>query len=200
MSTKPNSAPSAHDLAANAMESDELPHRIIEWPGRMGPTIRAKLSDRRVALVILSRQEKFDAQVAATDYLFKEQKLDAIQLAMLQPEGLFEFEREVQFLSKVLRAPGDVELEAFSADDLRGALSTEAQEALMRAYNAFERDESPLTHLEDPEQVKAYLRALKTAGGLSTFVTCSDFGTGKSIALALVELLLEQPSESSSAT
>lgn len=200
MGAKAPSAPGARELAAAAMESDELPHRIVEWPGRMHPTIRARIPDGRVALVILSRQEKMDAKIESTNYLFKERQLDAVQLAMLQPEGLFEFESEVQLLAKVLRAPGELELEAFSADDLRSALSTEAQEALMRLYNTFESDESPLTKFEDPEQTKAYLRALKATGGLSTFVKCSDFGTGKSIALSLVELLLEQPSDSSSGT
>lgn len=192
--------PTARELAASVMDSDEVPARVIDWPGRVPRALRAKLADRRVALVVLSRQDKLDAQIEATRYLLVKQQLDAVQFAMLQPEGCFEFEREIQLLSKFLREPGSLDMEAFSADELRGALSTEQQEALMRAYNAYERDESPLTQVEDPEKAKAYLRSLKAAGGLSTFLQCCDFGTGSAIAHALAELWLEPASASSSDT
>lgn len=181
----------AHTLAAEVARTDAPAHLPMDWPGN---------PKRRIALVVLGREQIVDAQIAAVEYLVEKRHLDAVKLALLQPEGLLDFEREVQTLSRAIRDPDSPDLELFSADELRAELRPEVQRALIEAYNAYEKKISPLSKVDDPEALKEYLRSLKANGGLLTLVTCSGGDSLRNIAHALVDLWLEQPSASSSVT
>lgn len=181
----------AHDLAAEVARSEDRAGLAMHWPGNPA---------RKIILVVLGREEITDAQIAAVDYLTVTRKLDAVRLALLQPEGLLDFEREVQILSRAIHDPDAPDHDLLSADDLRVELKPEVQRALIEAYNAYEKKTSPLSTVDDPEALKAYLRSLKVNGGLWTLVTCSAGDSLRSIAHALADLWLELPNESSSGT
>lgn len=182
-------------LAAEAIYATKRPHKVIEWPG--APTTR--LEHGTVALVVLARQEILEAQIDAARYLLDTEKLDPSKMAILLPNGIVDFEQEIQILSRALRDPDSLD-EVFSAEELRGLVEAEVQESLIRAYSAWARERSPLTHLEDLEALKRVLRDLKTRGALSDWVKSCAGDSLRNTALALADLWLEPTSESSSAT
>lgn len=130
--------------AAETASARGRAHRIIEWPGEPG---------RSIALVVLTRKEIEQASLAAAKYLRAELKVDPIDLALVQSDMLLENERVIQTLASALRRAECVDVPAFTASALREAITAEEQNALVGAYNTYERERSPLTNAGDAEKL-----------------------------------------------
>lgn len=162
----------AHEATASVR-----PHRVTTWPG----------TDEAIALVVLTRAEIAAAQIAAAKYLVDEHKLDGVKLALLQPEGLLENEREVQLLARAVRDPSAGLAPLHDVRAMRERLTEDAQAYLIAAYNDFERERSPIRRAKNREELEGMLARLKADGGLSTYLLCCDGDSLRNIALCMAE-------------
>ena len=177
--------------AAETASARGRTHRLIEWPGEPG---------RSIALVVLTRKEIEQASLAAAKYLRAELKIDPIDLALVQSDLLHENERIIQTLAAALRQPECVDLRAFEPAALREAITAEEQNALVAAYNAFERERSPLTNAEDPEKaLDEVIRLGKPEAQWISLQYC-EVDSLRAIAICAVKRLTPQTSTSSSDT
>lgn len=167
------------------------PHRIIDWPGDPSTS---------VALVVLTRKEIEQALLAATKYLRVELKVDPIDLALVQADLLLETEKEIQLLAACLRQPGCLGLRAFEAAALRAEITADEQTALIRAYNAYEKERSPLSLGDDPEKLLDEVIRLGKPEAQWTWAQYCEPGTLRDIAICAVKRLSPPTSESSSDT
>lgn len=175
--------------AARGAVASVRPHRVTTWPGE----------DTPIALVVLTRAELMAAQIAAVKHCVDELKLDAVKLALLQPEGLLENERDVQLLARAVRDPSMGLAPLHDVRAMRERLTAETQAALIAAYNAFELERSPISRAGSDAELGELLARLKADGGLSTYLLCCDGDSLRNIALYMAKLL-SPTSTSSSAT
>lgn len=153
--------------------------KSFAWPVLKGE------SSRQGCFVMLTDEEITAAQTAATEYLRKDLKLDEFQLAVSMERNLYAAEEERQLLARALRDPTEPSMPYATVEDLRRHLDPETRHALMRLYNAFVAERSPITREQDPEKLRALVTDLKEAGGLSDWLICCDSDTLVSIAIAL---------------
>jgi len=180
----------ANAAAAEVTQSGRS-HRLIEWPG--DPTTR-------VALVVLTRKEIERAAVESVRYLRTELKLDPIDIALVEADNLLGNERIIQILAAAIRKPDCVDLPAFTAKSLRESITSEEQIALIQAYNAFERERSPLTRGDDPEKLlDEVIRLGKPEAQWSWAMSCEP-DTLRAIVTCAVRRLTPPTSETSSGT
>lgn len=177
--------------AAETATARERPHRVIEWPG--DPSVS-------VALVILTRKEIEQALLAAAKYLRAELKVDPIDLSLVQADLFLEAEKEIQLLAAALRRPDCISVRAFETAALRDDVTSEEQIALMQAYNAYEKERSPLSKGDDPEKVLDEVIRLGKPEAQWTWAQYCEPGTLRDIAICAVKRLSLQTSENSSAT
>lgn len=153
--------------------------KTFAWPVLKGE------APRQGCFRMLTDEEIVIAQRNATRYLKDDLKLDEFQLAISLDRNLYAAEEERQLLAAALRDPEHSELPYCTVEDLREHLDPDTRLALMRIYNAFVAERSPITSERDPEKLKALVRDLKEAGALSDGLSCFDTDTLVSIVIAL---------------
>lgn len=179
------------EAARDAVGKTGRTHRLIEWPGDRGRTL---------GLVVLTEEEFTFAAIAAARYLRNDLKLDPIDMALTQSDMLLERARDVYLLATALRDPRHIDVPAFDAASLRQSITTEERIALMRLYNNFAHDTSPITQAEDHEALVEEVIALGKDEAQWTWVQCSEPDTLRSIAMSMLRRLQPLPSDNSSAT
>lgn len=181
------------DAAAAAEEAVTMgrPHRLIHWPGD---------PSKPLALVVLSEDELADATVKGARFLREGLKLDAIDLALTESDGLMARAKECFLLAAALRRPEAPEVPAFDAVALRKSITERERKALMAMYREYELERAALTGSEDPEQVLNEVIALGKDEDRWTFVMCCDEGTLRSTAICMLRRLLPPTNDSSSGT
>ena len=100
-----------------------------------------------------------------------------------------------QFTAYTMRAQ-----DARAESDLRESITADEQTALIRAYNAFERERSPLSLGDDPEKALDEVIRLGKPEAQWTWAQYCEPGTLRDIAICAVKRLSLQTSENSSAT
>lgn len=180
----------ANAAAAEATQSGRS-HRLIAWPG--DPTTQ-------VALVVLTRKEIERASIEAVKYVRHELKLDPIDLSLVESDNLLGNEKIVQTLALAIRKADCVDLPAFTAKSLRESITSEEQTALIRAYNAFERERSPLGKSQNAEALLDEVIRLGKPEAQWTWATYCEPDTLRDIVICAVRRLTPPTSETSSDT
>lgn len=153
--------------------------KSFQWPVLKGEKPRPGM------FVMLVDEDITAAQKAAVDYLKSDLKLDEYQLALTLDRNLYAAEEERQLLARALRDPSNAELPYATVEDLRKHLDPDTRLVLMRMYNAFVAERSPITREQDPEKLRALVRDLKEAGDLSLSLSSFDTDTLVSTVIAL---------------
>lgn len=179
---------------AEVMRTRERPTKTFDWPVPKGE------APFQAAFVLLSDEEIQEATVNASRYVKTTYKLDALELALASESALARQETERHLLAAALRCADNHGMPFTTPDELRKHLGPDTRDALLRIYNAFARERSPITTETDPAKLVALVRELKAAGALSDWLTCCDTDTLKSIVLAQAEASQTPTSESFSAT
>lgn len=179
----------ANAAAAEATQSGRS-HRLIAWPG--DPTTQ-------VALVVLTRKEIERASIEAAKYI-KKLGLDGIELSIVEADSLTFHERKLQLLAAALRKADCVDLPAFTADKLRESITDAEQGALIQAYNAFERERSPLTLGESADKMLDEVIRLGKPEAQWTWATYCEPDTLRDIVICAVRRLTPPTNETSSDT
>ncbi|RTL25100.1 MAG: hypothetical protein EKK55_10215 [Rhodocyclaceae bacterium] len=179
------------NAAAGEAVRHERAHRILPWPGD---------ASTQVALVVLTRKEIEQASIEVARYVRKTLKLDPIDLALIEADNLLGNERIVQTLAAALRRPDCIEVRAYEADALRKSITSEEQIALIQAYNAFERERSPLSKSADAEALLDEVIRLGKPEAQWTWATYCEPDTLRDIVTCAVRRLTPPTSETSSAT
>ena len=180
----------ANAAAGEATQSGRS-HRLIEWPGD---------ASTHVALVVLTRKEIERSSLEAVRYIRNELKLDPIDLALVEADNLLGNERIIQTLAAAIRKPDCVDLPAFTAKALRESITSEEQLALIQAYNAFERERSPITRGESPEATLDEVIRLGKPEAQWTWATYCEPDTLRDIVICAVRRLTPPTSVTSSDT
>ena len=180
----------ANELAAEATRSGRS-HRLIEWPGDPAT---------KVALVVLTRKEIERTSIEAVRYIRNELKLDPIDLALVEADNLLGHEKIVQILAASIRKPDCIDLPAFSAKALRESITSEEQIALIQAYNAFERERSPLSRSDEPSKLLDEVIRLGKPEAQWSWATYCEPDTLRDIVICAVRRLTPPTSETSSGT
>ncbi len=168
------------------MSSADRPSKLIEWPAPDGE------KSFSVRLWALSDIEFAEATLAAQDWVFDPKRgMGASPITVEMQRSLFDAEEERQILARALRnadKPGEPLVA--DVDDLRRVLTPDARRLLMRMYNAWADECSPIRELEamDPAEAKRMLLDFQRAGELSGWLDSCDFGSLKRFVQQLVAL------------
>ncbi|MEY5060547.1 MAG: hypothetical protein RIS45_468 [Planctomycetota bacterium] len=180
----------ANAAAAEVTQSGRS-HRLIAWPG--DPTTQ-------VALVVLTRKEIERSLIEAVKYIRHELKLEPIDLSLVEADELLGNEKIIQTLAAAIRKADCVDLPAFTAKSLRESITSEEQTALIRAYNAFARERSPLTLGESADKMLDEVIRLGKPEAQWTWATYCEPDTLRDIVICAVRRLTPPTSETSSDT
>lgn len=169
------------------MNSTQRASKLLQWPTPDGE------ASFEIRLWCLSDEEHALATVAAQEWAFDEKRgIGASPLVAELRRSLFDAEEERQILLRALRRGDDASIPlVVEPDDLRRVLTPDARLALMRAYNGWVDECSPIRHLESGKysaaEMKAMLRDFRNAGQLSDWLDSCDFASLKSIVLRLAD-------------
>lgn len=177
-----------------AMRQRGRPHKVIAFPA----------SSEKVAIVVPSSSERAEADAAARVHLTKTLGLDALQLSLAVESSLFERERDIELLARVLRVPS-APTQAFvdSADTLRDpdlGFTDEDRKHLVAAVDEFCRERYEPTLPDDEDKLVELILGLKADGAMSAFVESCDGDTARRIVISLARAWPTQTPRSSSGT
>lgn len=170
------------------------PPKVIPFPG----------STAKVAILVPAAAERAEADAAARTHITKAFELDALQLQLAVGTDLFERERDLELLAKVMRDPKDP-TQAFvgSVDDLRNpenGFTDEDRQKLIRAVNDYARDRYETGLPEDEARLVEVVLSLPKDGALSDFVERCDGDIAQRIVSSLVRAWPTPTAQPSSGT
>jgi hypothetical protein len=177
-----------------AMRQRGRPHKVVALPG----------STAKVAVWVPTASERAEADAAARMHLTRTLKLDALQLSLAQESELFERERDIELLARVLRDPRDPS-QAFvdAADTIRDpdmGFTDNDRKLLIAAMDDFARERYEPNLPDNEERLVELILGLKADGALSVHVESFASDTLRSIVLSLAKAWPTPISPSSSAT
>ncbi len=186
MTQAPKKGFSSFDEMLKVMSSADRPSKLIKWPAPEGE------ATFDVRLWALSDIEFAEATLAAQDWVFDPKRgMGASPLTVEMQRSLFDAEEERQILARALRNANhpDSPLVA-NVDDLRRVLTPDARRVLMRVYNTYADECSPIREIEalDAAEAKRMLLDFQKAGELSGWLDSCDFGSLKRFVQQLVAL------------
>lgn len=174
------------DAMLKVMSSADRPSKLIQWPAPDGETTF------NVRLWALSDIEFAEATLAAQEWVFDPKRgMGASPLTVEMQRSLFDAEEERQILARALRcADKPAEPLVVDVDDLRRVLTPDARRVLMRVYNSYADECSPIREVEllEPAEAKRMLLDFQRAGELSGWLDSCDFGSLKRFVQQLVAL------------
>lgn len=178
----------------SAMRQRGRPHKVVALPG----------STAKVAVWVPTASERAEADAAARVHLTKTLGLDALQLSLAVESALFERERDIELLVRVMRSPSDP-TQAFVSepDELRdpdNGFTDEDRKRLVAAVDEFSRERYEPELPEDETKLVELILGLKADGALSVFVESCDGDIAKRIVTSLARAWPTPTPPSSSAT
>lgn len=184
--TKHKKGFASFEAMLKVMDSADRPSKLIRWPAPDGET------SFNVRLWTLSDIEFAEATLAAQEWVFDPKRgMGASPLTVEMQRALFDAEEERQILARALRNADDPSAPlVVDVDHLRRVLTPDARRVLMRVYNTYADECSPIREIEalEPAEAKRMLQDFQRAGELSGWLDSCDFGSLKRFVQQLVAL------------